>query len=141
MKRIFSVLVPIVIITIACPAQKNNVPKAIIDAFTLKFPSATNVKWGKESAREYEAEFKMNDKEVSANFRLDGSWVETETTINSSELPPGVTNALNTKYPGAVISLAEKIEKPGTNIRYEVNIKMNGKKKELELDAEGEFVK
>lgn len=128
------------IATTSC-SQKINVPPAVTKAFNGKYPHATNVKWGKESAKEFEAEFKLNGANVSANFGLDGSWKETETTINEGELPPAVTNALNTKYPWAIISLAEKIEKPLNKIFYEVNIKVNGKKKELELDADGRFVK
>ena len=94
MKKIFSMLVPVVIITMTCSAQTKNIPKAVIDALATKFPGATNVKWGKESAKEYEAEFNINDKSVSANFGIDGSWVETETVIKVSDLPVAVTARL-----------------------------------------------
>ena len=83
----------------------------------------------------------MYNADVSANFGLDGTWVETETTIPSSELPVAVTNAVNTKYPGAVYGRTEKIEKPGGKILYEVNITVNNKKKELELNPEGVIVR
>ena len=83
----------------------------------------------------------MNNTAVSANFSLDGTWVETETTIPANELPAPVTNAVNTKYPGAVYGRTEKIEKPGNKVFYEVNITMKGKKKELELNPDGVIVK
>lgn len=126
------------IATIGC-SQKLKVPAAVTTAFNSKFPGASGVKWEKENSKELEANFKLNNTDVSANFMLDGTWVETETTIPSSELPAAVTNAVNTKYPGAVYSLVEKIEKPG-KILYEVNIKVKGKKKELELDGNGNIV-
>jgi hypothetical protein len=118
-----------------------KVPDAVKTAFNSKFPNASNVKWEKENKKELEANFKMNNTDVSANFGLDGTWVETETTIPSNELPAAVTTTVNTKYPGAVYGRTEKIEKPGGKILYEVNITVNGKKKELELDADGVIIK
>ena len=118
-----------------------KVPDAVKTAFNSKFPNASNIKWEKENKTELEANFKMNNSDISANFRLDGSWVETETTIPASELPAAVTNTVNTKYPGAVYGRTEKIEKPGGKILYEVNITVNNKKKELELDPGGVIVK
>jgi hypothetical protein len=117
-----------------------KVPDAVKTAFNNKFPGASGLKWEKENKTELEANFKMNNADVSANFKLDGSWVETETTIASSELPSAVKNAVDAKYPRAIYERTEKIEKPGKTL-YEVNIKVNGKKKELELDPNGVIVK
>jgi Putative beta-lactamase-inhibitor-like, PepSY-like len=121
--------------------QLIKVPLPVKNAFSTKFPSATNVKWGKENAKEYEAEFKLNNNAISANFKLDGSWVETESVIPVSDLPAVVSAAIKTKYPGAPITLAEKTEQPGNKILYEVTIKVNGKKKGIELNPDGSFVK
>jgi putative PepSY-like beta-lactamase-inhibitor len=141
MKKIFSLLLLYACVAMAGRAQKVNVPVAVTNAFNAKFPGASELKWEKENSKELEANFKWNNSTVSANFGLDGSWKETETTINPSALPPAVTNAVNTKYPGNTIFLAERIEKPANKIFYEVNIKWKGKKKELELDEAGNFVK
>jgi hypothetical protein len=141
MKKILSWLLLYACMAAATYAQKPNVPVAVTNAFNAKFPGATDLKWEKENSKELEANFKLNNTTVSANFGLDGSWVETETTIPAAELPAAVTNAVNIKYPGAVYFLTERIEKPGNEICYEVNIKVNGKKKELELTADGGFVK
>ena len=124
--------------TTSC-SQKINVPPAVTKAFNGKYPGATDVKWGKENAKEYEAEFKLNNTAISANFGTDGSWKETETTIKSSELPEAVTKAIQTKYPGGVISLAEKVEKPDKTY-YETVIKINNKKKEIEILPDGKFM-
>ena len=129
--------------TIGCSQKVNekNLSDAVKNAFKNKFPAATDIKWEKENSKEFEANFKINNTDVSANFKLDGSWVETETTIPASELPAAVTNAVNTKYPGAVYGRTEKIEKPGGKTLYEVNITVNGKKKELELNPDGSLEK
>jgi len=129
--------------TISC-AQKVNekdLPAPVKTAFNNKYPGAANIKWGKENAKEYEAEFKLNNNNVSANFKDDGSWVETETIIAVTDLPVSVSTAIKTKYPRSSVTKAEKLEKPGNKTLYEVFIKINGKTKELELNADGNFAK
>jgi hypothetical protein len=141
MKNSFIVLAAVIMTGISASCQGIKVPDAVKNAFASKFPNATNVKWGKENAKELEAGFKLNNTNVSANFGLDGSWVETETMINASDLPAAVTNAINVKYPGNTITRAEKLEKPGGKILYETVIKVNGKKREIEINPDGSFVK
>ena len=122
--------------TMGC-SQKINVPPAVTKAFNSKYPGATNVKWGKESAKEYEAEFKLSGNNVSANFGTDGSWVETETVMKVTDLPAAVVATIKKDYPGAVITVAEKLEQPGGKLLYETVIKVKGKKKTLEMNADG----
>ena len=137
MKNIFIVLTAAITISLSANCQGLRVPEAVKNAFAAKFPAATNISWGKENAKEYEAEFKLNNNAVSANFGTDGSWVETETTINASELPAAVSNAINIKYPGGKITRAERVEKPGDKTFYETIIKINGKSKEVEMNPDG----
>ena len=118
-----------------------DVPKAIADAFAKKFPAATNVKWAKENAKEYEAEFKLNGKSISANFLNDGSWVETESEISTAELPAAVANAVKLKYADAVILKIFKIETAIGKVTYETEFKTGNKKKELVFNAEGNVIK
>lgn len=139
MKKIFIVLIAAILIGSAAQSQ-IKVTDAAKKAFAAKFPNATNVKWGKENVNEYEAEFKLNGQPVSANFKLDGSWVETESSIAVAELPSAVTNAIKAKYPGTVLNRAEKVELPGGKTVYETVVKVNGKKKEIEINPDGTFV-
>lgn len=140
MKNIFIVLLAAVIVNTSASCQLK-ITEAAKKAFSTMFPNANGVKWEKESADEYEANFKLNNVAVSANFKHDGTWVETETAINTKELPAAVTTAISTKYPGAVYTRAEKIEKPGGKILYEAVIKVNGKTKEMEVNPDGSFEK
>ena len=141
MKNIFIVLVAVIAISQSANCQGMKVPPAVKNAFNTKYPNATNVTWAKENAKEYEAEFKLNNNSVSANFGMDGSWVETETMIPVAELPAAVSAAIIKKYPGAVITMAEKLEMPGDKLLYEAAFKVNGKKKSLELNPDGSLVK
>jgi uncharacterized membrane protein YkoI len=141
MKKLFLLLSVYACISTAACAQKIVVPSAVTKAFKTKYPGATNVKWGKESAKEYEAEFKLNGTSISANFGTDGTWVETETAIKETDLPAAVTAAIKKNYPGAVITMAEKLEQPGGKLLYETSIKVKGKKKSLEMNADGSLAK
>ncbi len=129
--------------TIGCSQKitEKDLPAPVKTAFKTKFPNATDVRWGKESQKEYEAEFKSNNTSIAANFMADGSWVVTETTISSSELPVAVINAINTKHPGAKIGTIEMVEEPGKKASYEVAITVNNKKKGVVLNADGSFIK
>lgn len=117
------------------------VPDAVKSAFHAKFPNATNVTWGKENKYEYEAEFNTGNTSVAANFKADGSWVVTETTVPATDLPVKVSAAVTNKYAGGIITGAEKIEKPGDNIYYEIIVVSSGKKKEVNISTGGKLIK
>jgi Putative beta-lactamase-inhibitor-like, PepSY-like len=139
MKKFF--LTIIVFVAIGVSAFTINIPKAITDAFAKQFPGATNIKWGKENAKEYEAEFTLNNKSVSANFLADGSWVETESEISGSEIPGAVTSAVSKKYPGATLLKTYKIETAKGITTYEAEVKNGSKKSELIIDENGKIIK
>ena len=139
MKQYFLLL--IAIFSISVYAFAIDVPKAVTDAFAKKFPAATNIKWGKENAKEYEADFKLNGKSASANFLTDGSWVETEMQIDISEAPTPVTAAVQQKYAGASIIKVYKIDNNKGIVTYEAEIKTGNKKSEMVLKADGTVIK
>ncbi len=116
-------------------------PNAVTTAFTKQFPHATHIKWGKENSQEYEANFKLNGTTMSANYDLNGNWKETETEIAVKDLPEAVTRSIQTKYPTSIISGADKIEQPNGKIIFEADIKLKGRKKEIELFPDGRSVK
>ena len=137
-KNIFLVMLGFMF-SLAAIAQLK-VPTAVKNAFRAKFPNATNVKWGKENAKEYEADFKLNNIVTSANFDGKGNWTETETEIAANALPDAVTTAIKNKYPGSVITKGDKIEKPSKTL-YEADVKVNKKIMEVLLTPEGKFTK
>lgn len=135
--KTYIIVLALVVAGSSANCQSVKIPEAVKTAFNAKYPDATNVKWGKENAKEYEAEFKLNNNSVSANFGPDGSWVETESVIPAAALPPAVMATVKAKYPGAPITLAEKTEQPGNKVLYEVTVKVNGKKKSMEVNPDG----
>ena len=84
----------------ACGQSEKNVPANVVTAFSQKFPAASKVEWGKENDKEWEAEFKMDGKEYSANFDNSGAWTETEYEITTKEIPAAVRATLDKDFVG-----------------------------------------
>lgn len=91
MKKVTVLMLGLVmVLSQACAQTQTNAPKNVTDAFSKKFPTAKKVKWNKENETEWEAEFKMNGEEYSANFTSEGIWKETEHEIEKSDTPSAV---------------------------------------------------
>ncbi|WP_316633107.1 PepSY-like domain-containing protein [uncultured Flavobacterium sp.] len=116
-------------------------PKAVKGAFDKKFPTATKISWGKESAKEWEAEFTLDGIKISAVFYEDGKWLETEQEVKASALPKAVADAIKAKYPDWKIAEADKTESAKLGSIYEADLRKGMSKKSLAIKADGTFVK
>lgn len=122
-------------------ARRPNVPQAVLDAFAGKFPQAQHVKWEEEHEDEYEAEFKINKMEMSANFKADGTWLETEMEIKKAQLPEAVKQAIAKQFPGFDIEEAEQVETPDQPLAYEVELEGHDTEVEAVFKADGTLLK
>lgn len=113
------------------------VPLASKTAFSKKFPTATNVRWGRENTYEYEANFKINGVSYSANFNDRGEWLETESRITFKELPTSVLDTYNIRHKGVPMKTAAKIESANGETKYEIEFKKGIKTKEEFYDSKG----
>ena len=65
----------------SCSGNKvsaSEVPQPVMSAFTAKYQGATDVKWiteKKDNKMIYEAQFKLNGKEIEAEFQPDGTFI------------------------------------------------------------------
>lgn len=122
-------------------AQKNSgVTEKVTTAFAMKFPDAKNIKWDKENDKEWEAEFKMGGKEYSANFDLEGIWMETEYEIEKSKIPAEVKATLDSEFAGYKIREAEISESAAGKV-YEFELKQGKNEAEVVIDCNGKTVK
>ncbi|MEO5594617.1 MAG: PepSY-like domain-containing protein [Chitinophagaceae bacterium] len=139
MKQIILSVIVLMGITLSGNAQKEKKmapPAAATTAFGKAFPGAEKVKWGKEK-NDYEAEFVLKGKEMSAVYNNNGVLKETEEDIKIAALPSSVITYVKEHYPKAVIKEAAKITMPTGEINYEAEVN----KKDLIFDASGKFIR
>jgi hypothetical protein len=109
MKKLLLLAVLGLFVFSACNSPKETVPENVKVSFQKRFPQAKEVKWDKENKNEWEAEFKMNNREFSAMFNTEGVWKETEYKIQRSEIPPVVVSTIDTLFSGYEIEEASVI--------------------------------
>ena len=116
-------------------AKQATPPASVKSAFVKKFPGSSNTKWEKEGA-DYEANFSVDKKKMSAVFSETGELKETESAIKMSELPPAIGKYINEHFQSAKIKETVKITKANGVVNYEVEIN----KKDLLFDENGKFI-
>ncbi len=119
--------------------SQANVPAAVKTAFSKKFPTVKKVDWDKEGKTQWEAEFELNEKEMSANFDLQGNWKETETDLEENALPANVDSVLNSQFSGYKIKEVAFSETPERSA-YEIVIKKGKSKLEVTIDKTGKLL-
>ncbi len=139
MKKIILMIVSLAIVS-SC-SYAGTPPTAVSKSFSSKFPKATKVSWGKENATEWEAEFTLDGSKISANFKADGAWVETEREISVSKLPKAVADAIQKQYPNWKITEADVTETAKNGTIYEADIRSGTQKKALAFKEDGSTVK
>lgn len=110
--------------------EQGNAPEKVKSAFNQKYPGAKEVDWDMEKENEWEAEFEMNEKEMSATFDENGQWLETETEMEENDLPATVKETLKTQFKAYEVEEAEYLESPEYT-GYE--IELEGKKGDIEV--------
>jgi hypothetical protein len=129
-----------VILFPACKKTSLIAPEAVLTAFKARFPSVENADWSMEDETEWEAEFKKDGKEMSANFMEDGTWVGTETGIKSDALPHAVLDAILAQFEGYKIEEAALLEGTELALAYEVELKKDQAVFETVFSSEGTLI-
>lgn len=131
----------IAISTVGCAQskEKNDIPKAVTEAFAKEYPN-TKVDWDVEDDG-FEAEFKLNGKDASADYDKNGNKLATEIEVSENELPASALTYIKTNYPKNKIKETAKITDSKSVVTYEAELKINGKNSDLLFDAAGNFIK
>jgi hypothetical protein len=141
MKKTFISVGLALLMVCACAQEKKvTVPEAVKKAFAAQFPNATKVEWGLEKPGEFEAEFKLNNVEMSANIDEKGTLLETETEIKESDLPQAVKSTLAKDFAGYKIEEILKADAKGI-ITFEMTAQKDKKEFVLEFDINGKLLK
>lgn len=148
--RIAFVVIAISLTGLTAAAQESkvaakDVPAAVIAAFKSAYPTATIKGYAREKENGktfYEIESKDGNTGRDVLYNPDGSVAEVEETLAASGLPVGVREVISSKYPGAVVTKAEKTTEKnaaGDKVGYEVIAKQGKKRISLEFDADGKL--
>ncbi|MBU2019859.1 MAG: PepSY-like domain-containing protein [Bacteroidetes bacterium] len=137
MKKSLVTLSIILGFTFVTSAQKA--PSVVKEAFNLKFPGVSSIKWEMEEDSAWEAEFKKDGIEYSANFSSSGDWLETEYEIKKEEVSAAALKTISSEFGGYLITEIEMVEKPDFK-GYEVLIVKGKQAKELVLDVNGQIM-
>ena len=114
--------------------RESDLPSPVKASFTKIYPGSS-AKWEKENEN-YEAGFKKDGKKMSAMFQPDGTFMESETEIKESELPPAVVNYVKSNYPNKKIKESAKINSAAGVMSYEAAIA----DKDLIFESNGRFL-
>jgi Putative beta-lactamase-inhibitor-like, PepSY-like len=115
---------------------QRAVPTAPKSSFEKDFVGSAKVKWGKEK-QDYEVNFTLRGKQMSAVYDSKGMLKETEEDIKIQALPAVVVDYIRQHYKGSSIKEAAKITKPGGTVNYEATVN----KRDLIFDTAGKFIK
>ena len=139
MKNILCLFVVFTLFCLPLFSQKTA-PDVVKKEFAKKYPAAQSVKWDSEESNEWEAEFTVNGKEMSASFDDKGVWLETEAEITEKELPEAVANTLKNEFAGFKTDEISTIENPQMK-GFEMVLKKGETSLEVVFDNSGKVIK
>ena len=146
-KRATLIAIGLLLTSVCASAQESkikekDVPQAVIAAFKSAYPNATVRGYAKEKENGklfYEIESKDGTTMRDLLYNPDGSIAEIEETVAAADLPAAARQAIQAKYPKAVVSRAEKTTQ-GNKIEYEVSARRGKQRINLSFDADGKLL-
>tara|TARA_R110001583_G_scaffold190000_1_gene353851 strand:+ start:669 stop:1094 length:426 start_codon:yes stop_codon:yes gene_type:complete len=139
MKNVIYVLGLVIMFVSLTSCSKKQPSEIVLSSFAHKFPATDNLKWDKENATEWEAEFEIEGIKYSANFSSEGEWMETEYEVDMDEVPNIIHSILQSKFNDYEVKVAEVSITPGGN-NYELIIEKGRKEQELVFSENGEII-
>jgi hypothetical protein len=139
MRKATILMAVVLIASMQACTQTEDVPGKVKTAFAEQFSNTTKISWDKENETEWEAEFKMNGKEYSANFDNNGNWKETEYEIEESEIPTVVKNTLNSEFVDYEVDDIEVSETP-EGVFYEFELEKGRDEIDVIINKNGNII-
>jgi hypothetical protein len=136
----FPILVALFSMIFFSACSQKNPPENVKKEFSQKFAAAKSVKWESEESNEWEAEFTIDGKKMSASFDSSAVCIDTETEISEKELPAAVLNTLKAEFAGYQKGLIEIYESPEIK-GFEIALKKGEASIEVILDNAGKVIK
>ncbi|APU69998.1 MAG: PepSY-like domain-containing protein [Christiangramia sp.] len=122
-------------------SEKDGAPLAVQENFQKKYPGEDDPDWKQDDHDYWEAHFKKDGIKYRADFNADGSWVETENSIDKEELPEVVKQIIEEKYADREITEVEHVMNAKEGEFYDVEFKQKGKNMDVEFRKDGSIIK
>jgi len=141
MKVILFILAIIKISTIELSAQIDEIrkieiqdlPEAVINAYTSEFSDAYEVTWGKVKGLSYQANLVQDSYNLSLLYRAEGGLIYKRKKISQDELSADILKYVKTEYPKMEIHhISQEINK--VNRVYVFELKGDERKVEFKLE-------
>lgn len=127
------------IVTSCTDKVSGQTPEAVKTSFQTKYPGENDPDWEVDANGNYESHFKIDGIKYRADFKPDGSWIETETSIDKKDLPKAIKDKIEKDFDGKITEI-EKVEHHSKGTFYDVEFKQKGKNKDVEFKANGEII-
>ncbi len=142
MKKSIFLLVFAAFIGFTAQAQKvtaDKVPATVTSAFKAKYPNVTTPTWTMKGT-DYQANFKMSNQDMTANFDSTGKWVQTETKIASTSLPSAVQTSLKKDFADYKTEQACKVITASNSSEYSAKVAKGTEKYEVVFSNDGKVI-
>lgn len=121
--------------------SQAQTPASVAAAFKEKYKDVKNVKWNAGDNNTYEADFESDSIAYTATFTDDGKWIQTESSIDSEDLPQVIKDALSKQYDSYLVSDAELIDSNDQGRMYSVHIERGDETTMVLLNEDGKIIK
>jgi hypothetical protein len=142
MKNILLLLItPLLITQLSCrSSEEENAPEVVMTAFQKKYPDETDPDCHNDRNGNFEPNFKKVGSHYQADFSPDGSWIETERRIKKKDLPEAVGVRLKEDFDEYEVVEIEEVDHHSKGLFYDVELRKDGEKKDVELNRKGEVI-
>ena len=122
------------------PKVEAQIPDAVLKSFKIKYPNEKVHDWEKDAHDYFEIQFKKDGEQHRADFMADGTWIETEVSIDKDDLPKAIKKVIKEQYGDREISEVEKVQHHSKGLFYDVEFKQKGKNMDVEFKENGKII-
>ena len=129
------------LILLSCNSvAQDKIPDAVKESFKEKYPGENDPDWRVDKNGYFESHFKKEKKHYRADFDSSGKWIETERNIEKKDLPKPIKQVLKAKYEDVKIYEIEEVTHHSKGKFYDVELKIDGHKKDIEFTEDGKII-
>ncbi len=119
--------------------NRHNPPDKVSKSFQKEYPQSQPAQW-QQTKTGWNVDFEdkdHNNGEATARFDASGRHIGTSVPYDDKDVPDPVVKNVKSRYPGSDNIEYTRIDRPGENGVYQVNLRHKGKKKTVYMDNKG----